>query len=226
MPSPFDELGQGCTLWSQGRQCPATHSAQHFDPAADSGNASDLELRSHARHRSSFEHDLETSIAFIRWSISPIPPWTSIALVHRCHEMDDSLSGIALGCLHLGTVPFIVRWIGEQLPVHWAWNSDSPGTWWDPHMIHMDTDPHDQISWYCTAILEFEHALARDFVLSPAAAEHGRQYVNGRHIICRSPGYMPRPSQAPPHGARVISGQAAGKGRSKHRSDSWITSSK
>ena len=110
--------------------------------------------------------------------------------------------------LHVGTVPFIVRWIVEQLPVHWAWNSDSPDTWWDPHMIHMDTDPHDHASWYCTAILELEHALARDFVLSPAAAEHGRQYVNGRHVICRSPGYMPSPSQALPHGARVISGQS------------------
>ena len=123
--------------------------------------------------------------------------------------MDDSFPELPQVALHLGTVPFIVRWIVEQLPVHWAWNSDSPDTWWDPHMIHMDTDPHDQVNWYCTAMLELEHALARDFVLSPAAAEHGRQCVNGRHVICRSPGYMPSPSQAPPHGARVISGQTS-----------------
>ena len=99
--------------------------------------------------------------------------------------------------INLGIVPFIVRWIVEQLPVHWAWNSDSPDTWWDPHIFNMDTDPHDQVNWFCTAILELEHALARDFVLSPAAAEHGRQYVNRRHIICRFPGYMPSSSQAP-----------------------------
>ena len=103
--------------------------------------------------------------------------------------------------LHLGSAPLIVRWIVELLPVHWAWNSVSLDTWWDPSLINLDTHQHDQIKWLCTAILELEHALARDFVLS--------QYVHGRHVLCRSFGHIPSPSQAPTHRAGVISGQSS-----------------
>ena len=105
---------------------------------------------------------------------------------------------------HLGSAPLII----QPLPLHWAWNSDCPDTWWDPNLINLDTHQHDQINWLSTAILELEHALARDFVLSPIASEHGRQYVHGRHVICRSPGHMPSPSQAPSHRDGVISGQS------------------
>ena len=142
------------------------------------------------------------------WSLYPISSWMSPALIHRCHEMDDSLSGIASGCTLLGhcALHYSMDCGAGPFPVHWAWNSDSPDTWWDPRTINMDTDPHDQVSWFRTTILELEHALARDFVLS-AASEHGRQYVNGRYVICRPPAHTPSPSQAPSHGARVISGQ-------------------
>ena len=52
--------------------------------------------------------------------------------------------------LHLGTAPYIVRWIVEPLPLHWAWSSDSPDSWWHPRTIDLDTDPLDQVSWFCT----------------------------------------------------------------------------
>ena len=55
--------------------------------------------------------------------------------------------------IHMGPVPFIVRWIVEQLPVHWAWNSDNPDTWWDPRQINLDTALNSQVNWFCTAII-------------------------------------------------------------------------
>ena len=111
--------------------------------------------------------------------------------------------------LHMGTAPYIIRWIVESLPLHWAWNSDSPDSWWDPRTIDLDTDPHDQVSWFCIAILEFEHALARDFVLSPAAFDHGGQYVDGRHVICRPSGYMSGSSQVPSYRGGIIARQSS-----------------
>ena len=110
--------------------------------------------------------------------------------------------------LNMGTAPFIVRWIVEPLPLHWAWNSDSPDSWWDPRTIDLDTDPYEQVSWCCIAILELEHALARDFVLS-AAFEHGRQYADGRHVICRPSAHMSGTSQAPSNRGGIIAGQSS-----------------
>ena len=111
--------------------------------------------------------------------------------------------------LHLGIAPYIVRWIVEPLPLHWAWSSDSPNSWWDPRTIDLDTDPLDQINWFCTAILELEHALARDFILTPGGFDHGRQYVDGRHVICRPLGYLSGPSQAPANRGGIIAGQSS-----------------
>ena len=99
--------------------------------------------------------------------------------------------------------------IGEPLPLHWAWSSNSPDSWWDPRTIDLDTDPLDQVSWFCTAILELEHVLARDFVLTPAGFAHGRPYVDGRYVICRPPGHMSGPSQAPTNKDRIIAGQSS-----------------
>ena len=128
--------------------------------------------------------------------------------------------------LHLGSAPFIVRWIVELLPVHWAWTSVSLDTWWDPCLINLDTHQHDQIKWLCTAILELEHALARDFVLSPIAPEYGRQYVHGRHVLCRSVGHMPSSSQAPSPRTRIISGQSCWERQIEIPFNSSTTSSK
>ena len=110
--------------------------------------------------------------------------------------------------LNMGTAPYIVRWIVEPLPIYWAWSSDNIDSWWDPSMIDLDSDPLDQVSWFCTAILDFEHALARDFVLTPAGFDHGRQYVTGRYVLCRPLGHLSGPPQTTTNRGGIIAGQS------------------
>ena len=64
-----------------------------------------------------------------------------------------------------------------------------------PHKLDLDIDAANQMHYFCIALFDLEHALARDVVLDPEIIAYVGQYIHGRHILCGPVRYMPGPSQ-------------------------------
>ena len=85
------------------------------------------------------------------------------------------------------TLFMVVAWITAIVPVRWAWRSTSVDSWWTPQDVVLDTYQHQQLVLH-HVLMELEHVLARDLVLTVVGSSDGRAYVQRRLVISGSGG--------------------------------------
>ena len=96
------------------------------------------------------------------------------------------------------TLFLVVAWISAIVPFRWAWHSTNVDSWWTPQDVVIDTYQHQHLVLH-HVLMELEHVLARDLVLTVVGSSDGRTYVQRRLVISGSGGSIRHTCETAPH---------------------------